>query len=436
MLQKLKTRLATLSGDKKSVLSLVGGTTIAQGLSFLFSPIQTRLFSPEVFGELSVFTSITGIVGVIVCLRYELAIVLPKDDDEGFALLKLSWFFAALVSLASLVVFGLWGRQIYARFNAPGLARYWYYVPITLLLTGIIQAANYWLTRQRKFTVLSYNKVLPVLAINLVSIGLGLAGDRALGARLFSSLVSQLVNLAVLATVLVPDSKVVGRAQYGKKELIGKYKNFLVYDIWGALINNISFMIVPILMSSSYGSYYAGQYSLSMRVIQIPISLIGSALGLVFYNSANKYKINGELSNYVIRLSKSLFLFTLPIAAFLMLFGRTFFIFIFGLNWDHAGVYTQILSFWAMIWFISSPVSMVYPILQKQNISLISSTSNFLGRVLAIYLGKLLNNDIVGITLFSISGFITNGISLLLCIKYAKINDKEITNLKMLKGNN
>jgi len=87
--EAIKVRLKSISADKKSVLALVGGTTLAQALSFLFSPIQTRLFSPEVFGELSVFTSITGIVGIIICLRYELAIVLPKDDDEGFALLLL-----------------------------------------------------------------------------------------------------------------------------------------------------------------------------------------------------------------------------------------------------------------------------------------------------------------------------------------------------------
>jgi len=83
----IKTKISALSSDRKSVLTLVGGTSIAQALSFLFSPIQTRLFSPEVFGELSVFGSITGIVGIIICLRYELAIVLPKDDDEGLCAL-------------------------------------------------------------------------------------------------------------------------------------------------------------------------------------------------------------------------------------------------------------------------------------------------------------------------------------------------------------
>jgi len=77
--KQIKSRLTELSGDRKSVLTLMGGTTIAQALNFLFSPIQTRLFSPAVFGQLSVFTSITGIVGVIVCLRYELAIIFAKE---------------------------------------------------------------------------------------------------------------------------------------------------------------------------------------------------------------------------------------------------------------------------------------------------------------------------------------------------------------------
>jgi O-antigen/teichoic acid export membrane protein len=424
LLQKLKTRLATLSGDKKSVLSLVGGTTIAQGLSFLFSPIQTRLFSPEVFGELSVFTSITGIVGGVVCLEYELAIVLPKDDDEGFALLKLSWFFAALVALASLVVFGLWGRQIYARFNAPGLAKYWYYVPITLLLTGVIQAANYWLTRQRKFTVLSYNKVLPVLAVNLVSIGLGLAGDRALGARLFSSLVSQLVNLAVLATALVPDSRVVGRTQFGKAELISKYRSFILYGIWGVLINNLSWMIVPILMNAFYGSFAAGQYSIGMRVIQVPMSLIGASISQVFMKTASEKKHQAILYSYALSIIKKVLFYTAPLLILIAFGGRQVFRIIFGIKWDMAGLYSQILAPWALVWFCAATIGNLFSITQKQNWFLIIAILNIATRVLSLKLGTLFRSDIIGIVFFSISGVITYGLSMVLALKAARKSDE------------
>jgi O-antigen/teichoic acid export membrane protein len=424
LFETIKTRIKSLSGDKKSVLALVGGTTLAQALSFLFSPIQTRLFSPEVFGELSVFTSITGIVGVIICLRYELAIILPKKDDEGFALLKLSWMFAAIIAGVSLIVFGFWGKQIYTRFNAPALASYWYYVPITLLLTGIIQAANYWLTRRRQFTVLSCNKVLPVLAANLVSIGLGFAGNRALGARLFSALVGNIVNIVVLASVLVPDMRVKREQQFRKVELVGKYRNFLLYDIWSALINNLAWMIVPILMNSYYGSYAAGQYSIGLRVIQLPVSIIGASIGQVFIKTANEKKYTKNLYHYSLEVIKKLFLYTVPFGLILILFGRYIFSIVFGSQWELAGMYSQILAPWAIVWFISSPISAIYTILQKQNISLITSSLNLISRIFSLYLGKYFNNDIIGIFLFSSSGIIINSISLYLCIKLSKINDK------------
>jgi lipopolysaccharide exporter len=424
VLEAIKARLKSISGDKKSVLALVGGTTLAQALNFLFSPIQTRLFSPEVFGELSVFTSITGIVGIIICLRYELAIVLPKDDDEGFALLKLSWLFAAIIAGISLIVFGFWGKQIYTRFNAPALARYWYYVPITLLLTGIIQAANYWLTRKRQFTVLSYNKVLPVLAVNLVSIGLGFAGNRALGARLFSTLVGNIVNIAVLVSVLVPDMKAKREQQYRKIELVGKYKNFLVYDIWGALINNLSWMIVPILMNSYYGSFAAGQYSIGLRVIQIPASIIGVSLGQVFLKTASEKKYSGNLHAYTILIAKKLFEFTLPFAIIIIFFGKNLFLFFFGSKWEIAGFYAQILAPWTIIWFVSSPISSIYIILQKQNILLLITIFNLLTRFLSLYIGSLYNNSVLGLILFSITGCAVYALVLVGSLVLAKRNDK------------
>ena len=72
------------------VLKLAGGTAFAQALAILASPLITRLYGPEAFGLAALFTSIVGIVGVVACLRYELAIMLPKRDEEAANLLGLS----------------------------------------------------------------------------------------------------------------------------------------------------------------------------------------------------------------------------------------------------------------------------------------------------------------------------------------------------------
>jgi len=413
-----------LSADTKSVLTLIGGTSIAQVLSFLFAPVTTRLFSPEVFGDLSVFTSITGIIGIIICLRYELAIILPQDDDEGFSLLKLCFLFTTVISIVAGFLFLFAGKAIYEKFSAKNLIDYWYYVPISLFLSGIIQASNYWLTRMKQFSVLSWNKVLPVIAVNLVSVGLGLLGQIGIGARLFALLVSNLVNIAVIMKAVAPAFRPEKhRNNFTIGELVHRYKNFLVYDIWGALLNNLSWMIIPILMNTYYGSSAAGQYSIGMRVIQIPASLIGASISQVFITTGNDKRIEKNLYKYCISIAKKLFFYSAPIGILLLLLGKTLFRIVFGNKWSLAGEYSQILAPWAILWFISSPLSAVFTICQKQRQFLIISIANLLTRFLALYIGKLYNSDLLGVGIFSASGFLVYGFSLFLLMRIARKND-------------
>src|SRR5690554_2501445 len=80
------------------VLKLVTGTTLAQIIVVLTSPLLTRLYGPEAFGFYALFASITGILGVIACMRYELAIMLPKTDEEAANLLGLSLLSVTVIS--------------------------------------------------------------------------------------------------------------------------------------------------------------------------------------------------------------------------------------------------------------------------------------------------------------------------------------------------
>ena len=88
----------TESRFSRDVLTLVTGTTVSLIITLLASPIITRLYGPAAFGLLALFTSITGILGVIVCLRYELAIVLPKTDEEAANIFGLCMLLVVLVS--------------------------------------------------------------------------------------------------------------------------------------------------------------------------------------------------------------------------------------------------------------------------------------------------------------------------------------------------
>ena len=85
MLTKLKPK----SEFTRNVLTLMTGTTIAQAIPIAISPILTRLYTPKDFGVLALFVAITSIFGSIANGRYELAIMLPKKDEDAVNILAL-----------------------------------------------------------------------------------------------------------------------------------------------------------------------------------------------------------------------------------------------------------------------------------------------------------------------------------------------------------
>ena len=67
----------------KNVLLLASGTAFAQALPIVISPILTRIYTPSDFGTLSLFIAIVSIFASIANGRYELAIMLPKKDENA-----------------------------------------------------------------------------------------------------------------------------------------------------------------------------------------------------------------------------------------------------------------------------------------------------------------------------------------------------------------
>jgi O-antigen/teichoic acid export membrane protein len=83
-----------------NVLTLAGGTTLAVAVTILASPITSRLFWPEAFGLAALFRSASMMLGAIACLRYEMAIVLPKKDEDAAPLFAL-----CCIALVAMTIF-------------------------------------------------------------------------------------------------------------------------------------------------------------------------------------------------------------------------------------------------------------------------------------------------------------------------------------------
>jgi O-antigen/teichoic acid export membrane protein len=414
----------TESRFSRDVLTLVTGTTVSLIITLLASPVITRLYGPAAFGLLALFTSITGILGVIVCLRYELAIVLPKTDEEAANIFGLCMLLVVLVSISTIPFLIILQQPIVEFLKAPQLGQFFWLIPPTLLISGTFLALNYWNTRTKQFKRLSIARIFSSFSTTGTQLGAGFAGYTYGGVLIYANVLGQLVSTCVLGTQIMRDHLTFFKhtiSWAGMAEVFRRYSNFPKYDVWSALINQMSWQVPVLLLSSFFSTTIVGYYSLGMMMVTLPMSLIGGSIAQVFFQRAAIAQHEGSLSvifeeayTFLIRIS----MFPLLL---LMFIGQDLFILIFGSSWGEAGFYIQILSIWAVFFFISSPISAVLSITGKQKTGLVLSTINLITRFSSIYLGGILGSATLSVLFFSLSGVVMYGSTGILFMQYAGV---------------
>ena len=122
LLRCIKIRHAPKGSFAAHVLTLMTGATIAQAIPIAIAPILTRLYTPSDFGVFALFSSLVSLAAIIATGRYELAIMLPEDDQDAINLMALSVGISLLVSSICLVVVAIFNSQIVALLNNENIS--------------------------------------------------------------------------------------------------------------------------------------------------------------------------------------------------------------------------------------------------------------------------------------------------------------------------
>jgi len=394
------------------VAKLLTGTSLAQVITFVVSPIISRLYLPEFFGVTQVFTSITSILSVVASLRYELAIMLPKKDEEAANMLSVSLILSLLTSSITIPVIWFWGRDIAALFNSPELASYLWMVPPTTFLIAAFSALNYWNSRNRKYVRLSIARINQEVVIDGLRLALGFSGQASSGSLISSNLAGNITSTGTLAVQIWKDDHQLFRRSLNWREMldgIKRYKKFPLYSLWAAILNNLSLQLPAFLLSAFFSSTVTGYYGMGNRILRLPVQLISAAIGQVFFQRAARAKLEGTLGNLVHSTVKRLISFGMFPMLLMTLAGREIFIIFLGGKWAEAVVYTQLLGVWTFFIFISSPISNLTSILERQEISLGFNLVVFITRAVSLLIGGFVGDARFALILFTISGILTYG---------------------------
>ena len=385
-----------------NVSKLITGSVFAQGLGVLVAPIVTRLFAPEAFGVAALFASITGTIGVVACLRYELSIMLPKTDDEAANLFGLSLFFVLIITGVSALIIFFAGDLIVGLLNSPGLEKNLWMIPVSVLVSGTFLALNYWNSRTKHFGRLSIARLISSIFAQSTKLVAGYAGFVSGGVLIASGILGQIVSTYyIISRVWKEDRHLFKTCIRWKKMMAGlrRQKKFLIYGTWSALLNTASQHLPVLLLSFYFTPKIVGFYALGITVLSIPMNMIGGAVGQVFFQKASEaHNRIGNLPQVVAEVFKRLVSLGIFPILLLILIGKDIFIVAFGEPWAEAGVYIQILGLWIFFRFISSPMSTLFAVLEKQSYGLFFNGILFSTRAAALIVGGMA--DDARLTLF------------------------------------
>jgi lipopolysaccharide exporter len=407
------------------VLRLVTGTAFSQAIGILAAPILTRLFAPEAFGLAAMFTSIVAIFGVFACMSYEQSIVLPEDDRDACNLLAVSLSFSILVSLLSIPVIWIAKPLIMQVTKMPELGAYLWLIPVAILVQGIFISLSYWNTRSRCFTRLSIARVTNQLTATSTTLLAGLAGSATGGTMIVAGVIGPILATTILAGQVVRNNaKLLAQSICWQGMLTGlkSHKKFPIYTTGSALLNVASWQIPVLLFGIYFPPAIVGYYALAFRMVQMPMSLLGSAIGQVFLQRASEENRKGTLAPLVEKLFNRLLILTLFPCAMLTIIGQDIFELIFGENWAVAGTYVQILAPWTCVWFIASPLTSLYYVLGRQREEYKIQLAIFITRLASVGIGIYFNDPIISLILFSITGVITYGYVVKIVFNFVGLN--------------
>ena len=392
----------------KAIAALLLGAGGAQLLGLLFMPVLTRCYTKDEFGLFASYQAVVHIIFTVATLKYDSAVVLPKEADVAEALYRLArtLIFLLAIPLSLLLFLPLAYFEEYRGIE--------WYILVGSIGLSCYTLAHYWYIRTAEFKKLSAVKFLQVLLVFLFQLSCyyiyrskGLILGSVLGVGI-SYLILEKYRM------ISPEAQKSANWNLQKKAAL-RYIDFPRYFCFSDLFASFSGRL-PVLLLISYASLaQIGIYDLANRVILVPVSLIGLSLGsAALSRMAQKRNLEEPLFSWYLKNFLGLLGIGVIIAGAIIAFGKAACVWVFGPEWEEAGdlLIAMIPLFIAMI--PSSLGNAAVRVFEKQKFMLIYTVITTLLKagalLLMIRLHWAFTDIILWYSILAGSVFLVNGL--------------------------
>ncbi|MDA0322226.1 MAG: oligosaccharide flippase family protein [Verrucomicrobia bacterium] len=366
-LQSLRQRITARSSFLGGVITLFTASALAQIIPLAAAPFLTRLYSPDDFGVLALFLSVASLVGVVATARYELAVMLPDEEEDALHVVALALGVTVIVSVISMALLAVFGDGLVAWLRAPALRPWLVVVPLFVLVAGIQQTLVQWNTRLKRFGAVGGGTVSQSGGDAVVALSAGLA--RAGAAGLIAGVILGRTFAAMwLARELVSKLRQVRIQPARIGEMARRYSDFPGVNAAHAFADMAHRSLLHVSISVWFGPSALGLFSYAVRNARAPQTLVSGSVAQVFFQHASQARTQGRaLAPLVSQTLRGVAPVAVGLLLALLLAGPFLFGLVFGDAWTIAGEYARRVSPMLFLGVLSSPISCLPIVLEKQH---------------------------------------------------------------------
>ena len=387
----------------QNFLKLFSGTVLAQGLSFVLSPVLSRLYTPEEFGLVALYLGILSIVSVLATAKYEQAIMLPQDDEAAFNIFALVAGLCFVFSCLTFFLVLLFNDFIAVISGNPEIGPWLWFLPLSILFHGIFQASTFLANRAKKFGSIARTTIIQNLTLNITRVGIGGAGW-PLNGLVAGQLAAQFVSAAYLTTRirskisagfrLISFRKIKNQATH--------YSAYPKYNMFQNFTTNLSGSLPVLMFSWGISPEAAGLYGFAYMFVFKPLGLFSLSMQQVFQQKIIEQHHQGisimrDVKQLVVRFALAGLLPFIILAVW----APSIFTYLFSAGYTETGVYVSILTPWLFMIFLTSHLSFLPELFFRQRKAMTINVIALFLRFSALYAGIWYEDVILAIALLS-----------------------------------
>lgn len=342
---------------------------MAQILGVVSAPFLTRIYHPTDFGALQVFISVMALMMVAASGRYEIAVLLPEDDQSAIDLLVLSMICVCVTAILCGGVVVICHYHWILPSNMLILRGLLWLLPFSILGGGVYQSLNYWAMRRDDYKQIAKSKFTQASTQVVTQLGAGLAMHGPFG-LLLGDAVGRMSGSGRFARNLWKGYGNHLRAVRIRNmfRLAARYREYPLVSMWGTLINMSGLALPALFLAQYYGTRETGCFGLVNRVLGVPAGLIGISIAQVYISEAAKLSRSDpqRLMHIFLKTTRHMIYLGLAPCIGFAVIAPWLFEHIFGHPWRDAGEYARYLAFMFYASFINSPVTQTLNVLERQ----------------------------------------------------------------------